>query len=296
MFAPTGHSNSKNCLDNLGIFIRRAVVLDPKIYYRFILIGTTPIPSSLKYIISKIPSITITRVANEGIDLCVHANGVKDTLKETNNSLSDYDLYMFLNCGARGPYFGFSGNKDASSDWIYYFSHKIDDVTKAVGPTISCEQGPHIQTYAIAIHHSVMNIVLDYWSVCDHRKKLDKHVIIKTSEIGLSEAILSNQFNIASTSMYHNWDFRNPKLMHCGRLQDNDLRMNPTACYGEGCKAYDPCELVFVKYGGDILKYGLLASYTMNRIHEEDKKWKDSDITYSNCDNSLGWMKTETAT
>ena len=123
----------------------------------------------------------------------------------------------------------------------------------------------------------------------------DKASLIITGEVGLSTAILNDGFNIASTATYHNWDFRDPNLQHCGLVTEKPGKeQNPTACYHKGCRSLDPCELIFVKYGGDLHKAQLISTYTQERIELEDSKWID-DTTYSqsSCDNTYGFIRTD---
>ena len=207
---------SRNCLQNLEIFINRAIVNFSNITYAFIIIGNdTVIPNFLEVQTNNYSNVKIFRDHNRVADLCSHSYIYNKRYKENNQVNYLYKYYLFLNCGARGPYYGFE-NSDRTPNriWLDYFTSKLNNITKLVGPTINCELGvPHVQTYAVAMDAIGMKFALDAWN-CKSKKKEE---IIKSSELGLSQRLIKNNYNIASTAMYHDWDFRNPKTHSCGR-------------------------------------------------------------------------------
>jgi len=279
----TTTTTATTCLDNLHVFINRTLFYSPTVTFNFIFIGDSVIPIKLVTIIKKFPNAIITNLKNRNADLCSHAEALEQHTNTTQNQ-AKYTKYFFSNCGARGPYYGHDPNKSHNLKWLDYFTIKLNSVTKAVGSTINCEVSPHVQSYAIALDHIGIKYALKSWKCFDNNDKLS---IILSGEIGLSQALLEDGYNIASTTMYHGWDFRNKKLRHCGMAGTKiGPVQNPTACFSAGCRALDPCELVFVKYGGDVQMLNLLSNYTIDRVRQEDYSFPSRS-----CDNSYGWMK-----
>jgi len=207
---------------------------------------------------------------------------------------SDYDYYILLNCGSRGPYFNDNVNDNhrlPSLNWLSMFTSKLNNDVALVGPTISLESSPHVQTYALAFSGNSSNLILDYWNKfasieydnnnnANYNSK-EREDLIYNLEVGLSNHVLKSGLNIASLdSRYDHVDFRKLQV----EINDEEVpNPNPTLCIEKywikstnktfmttGCEGLEPCEVVFVKYGGAIIQKHLVPSKTKRRIDDED--------------------------
>lgn len=269
------------CLENVNEFIARGVRDDPRIQFVFSLIGDTNVPESLSKAAHKYSNVIYSRALNHPVDLYAHGNTMQKFLAET-----QANYFICLNCGARGPYFSINESSSfrtiPDTDWTKLFTSKLNNVVKSVGATISCEVTPHVQSYAIAFDRIGANIVLPIWSPSETQDKLE---IIRVSEVGISTAILNKGFNIASMESRHRGrDFRAPDLVCDPEYNElgNSQLTNPTRCdmtlsftgkkelHTPGCRGIEPCEAVFVKYGGEVYAKNLIAIKTKMRVHTED--------------------------
>ena len=264
------------CFENLRIFVDRSQFNNDFIHYNFIVLGRTQLSEELKTSISKLSRASVVRLKNERIDLCSHTDALKIHLSRNDLTLSYYDYYFFTNCGMRGPYFRHKSiNKGDSSSWLKPFIFAMSNVTKAVGPTISCEIFPHVQSYAIMLDAVSVSFAFKIWSCerfnisANHRmNSTEKLHLINSTEVELSRVLLRNGYNIASITMYQNVDFRDDSTSKC------TFSGNPTACFPPSCLSLDPCDLVAVKYGGGV--WGWLSPHLKGRITALDGMWSSS--------------------
>lgn len=268
------------CLENFNIFCERGLFHDVNVKFIFILIGDTQIPKSLELAVTKFSNLEYARAKYSTIDLFAQGDILEKYIA--------YDFikyFLFLNCGSRGPYF-LNSNVSKSKNWLQPFVSKFDASIKGVGATISCEISPHIQTYAVSFDRTGAKIVLPYWTPRNSTKS--KLQLIRDAEVGASSALIYHGYNIASLESRHiNRDFRaqdlvcDPEYTSLG----NTMLVNPTRCDSTvsasgkkelatpGCEGLEPCEVVFVKYGGEVYVKDLVATQTKMRIVDEDSKW-----------------------
>ena len=305
VYAPYSSTINRNvhkvCRQNLDIFISRAVVHNTHVKYYFLLAGDT-IPTTKLKKVSTLSNVNILNVENDGIDILSHLKLLK-SLKRDN------DYFILLNCGCRGPYFDEMRNTQLPSlNWLSVFTSKLKDDVALVGPTINFESSPHVQTYALAFSNNYSGLILDYWNTFDNVKynnnnnvnynTKERESLIYNVEVGLSKHILESGFNIASLDSRHEFvDFRKLLAANEVRMQMKKLNLydadmkdelipnpNPTLCIKNywvqslnktigtlGCDGLEPCEVVFVKYGGAIIQKHLVSSKTKGRIDDEDK-------------------------
>jgi len=280
MYAPnTSSKKSKRvydvCRENVDVFISRAVVPSDNVEYAFILPGESLQTSKMQHA-SLMNNVRVLKVKNDGVDILSHLKLLK-TLDST------FDYYVLLNCGSRGPYYFNDRDKSLPSlSWLLPFTSKLKDETALVGPTISLEISPHVQTYAMAFSKNSSQIITDYWSQFINAQysnnkgydSEDRMNWITKLEVGLSEHILKSGLNIASLdARYDSIDFR--KFNHSSK-GPHIKTINPTRCEASspnsiGCQGLEPCEVMFVKYGGEIMQSNAVAFSTKQRIKEEDK-------------------------
>lgn len=181
---------------------------------------------------------------------------VRDELRTGSNAT---DFFVFLNCGVRGPYLAARpGSATAArlgaSAWLHPFISRLQDGVLLSGPSISCEIGPHLQSYFLAAtrrasppptrpfpatrtiarrlfaapvpipvapppsaRRAVEAFVLPRWESGPRAGYLD---IVRTGEIGLSRAILAAGYRIAALERWSD-DF---KPAACERR----CQLNPT--------------------------------------------------------------------
>ena len=309
------------CLSNLDFFIDHGIVNNNKILYIFHLIGKTIAPIKLTSIKRKYRNIQIITHKSLPVDLFAHGNIIK---KYLNNK----ELFLFLNCGVRGPYYKHSKiiksiktetntniipiNKlESTLLWLDIFTSKLQGNTKAVGSTISCEIMPHIQTFTLLLTKETAQIALNYWTMNKYIANMTKLEIIYYAEVELSKGFLDAGYNIASLDSKHlNYNFL--KYNHsynynnsynnintnfiCDMNYPNDTSyyVNPVSCRKDknhhnrptyGCLGTEPCENVFIKNGGDLVKLKVLPKQTITNIINTEKSL--NDINPSICNNDI---------
>ncbi|KAF5826724.1 hypothetical protein DUNSADRAFT_2261 [Dunaliella salina] len=174
---------------------------------------------------------------------------------------------MMINCGARGPYFS-----NTSRSWLTPFRNKLTHDVKLVGPTISCELRPHVQSYAMMTDRIGAALLVKMWSNLAQRSHLD---MIEQGEVAFSTALLRSGWNIASLEarrFIHDYRLNSTCDPEFPNL-DNSIFSNPTACRIEmspGCQGLEPCEQIFVKNGGNVLLFGMIAARTIARMEAEE--------------------------
>lgn len=158
--------------------------------------------------------------------------------------------FFFINCGARGPFYrqesSPGGPTKFVSEYVHLFKRKR---VRLAGASISCERGPHVQSWFFALDKVGVEIATEQWSMCPW-KSWD--LAIENGEVGLSRAVLSRGFEIAAIVPEFNPVFPgsckylgNPGLLR----QDLDTQM-------------------FVKHGGEMMKSGLLNGETMKEVEQ----------------------------
>ena len=262
----------KVCKQNLDIFIDRAVVNSLDVEFYFILVGETAPTSKLKQA-SVMSNVKVLNMQNDQIDLFAHLKLLKSV--ETSN----YDYFVLLNCGCRGPYYSGLEYGAPSLLWLPIFTSKLNNVVALSGATTSLAVYPHVQSYALSFTRSVCQVVVEYWSQFTHHNyskvsygNHDRIKLIIDVEVGLSEHIMKKGYSISSLdSRYSLVDFRNVSSSLDNR--------NPTACRpweqdSVGCQGVEPCEVMFVKYGGEVYYRKWVATSTKHRVTLEDRSSK----------------------
>ena len=244
------------CLNNTATFVKRGYVKNQDTLFVFNVIEGSRIPHSLR-LISKYDNVKVQIVKKHPVDLINHKDVVELYLEKTT-------YFILLNCGCRGPYFD-----SRQGSWIDMMTLKLDESVKMVGPTISSEVSFHVQSYSVALDNIGMSLVFKRWQNVTALE--NKFHLIRDMEIGASDAILSAGYNIASfEKRYEDANFVTEM-----RFYPNGISENPTVCrrLGDiGCRGLDPCEVLFVKYGGEALRDNYIPQITVSRINEEDTK------------------------
>lgn len=270
-YPTTKQKKVEQCLENINFFIE-SISQTGGIDYVFTMIGNkTKVPRAL----SKKAGLKNVHIRNSPmvpVDLFIHGEVI-------NNYLDTKSHFIFLNCGARGPYFTerSTSTHAASRNWIHYWLSKLTDKVKAAGSTISCEVTPHIQTYALAVDKDAAFILKDLWYYGIDRRTDNKSTLVDDLEVGASTALLKAGYDITSLDSRYRGSFLhgvNSPCKYVGLKSRRDgIHLNPTACHAvgdTGCMGTEPCEVLFVKYGGEVMRRGLTPKPTINAMKRYD--------------------------
>lgn len=271
VYAPLGSTDPVHtqCISNLNFFLKNGI--EQGATFIFTLIHDTQSPPLLQDLALNNDDIHIIISKEQFIADPYYHGALLHSL-----DLSDFTYFAFLNCGVRGPYI----NRHRHPSWLQLYIDRLQNDVVIVGATINCEKHPHVQSFALVMNPIAASIAREVWSVPIG----NKDNVINSAEVGLSSRILSHGKNIAALNFEEGYDFRNNKVS-CNaddylpgykyeQLNDTFYN-NPTACRVDlfteshstpGCRGLDPCKLVFIKNGGDILKNNLIPSNTLQRI------------------------------
>ena len=167
-----------------------------------------------------------------------------------------------------------------------------------VGPTISCEVSPHVQSYMMVARADAAKIIMEVWSPEKRVSSASRGDAIANTEVAASTAVLQAGIGIGCLdSRYLDVDstYNRTCSMQYRRL-GNNYQLNPTACRdasSEGCaRPVDPCEVVVVKYGGEVMASDFVSPLLTKRLKQEEHTLRKAKS--SMCDNPVkpfgpGW-------
>lgn len=265
MFVPRGRKDREyeQCVDNFNFFLIRGgltQLTDTNVV--FSLVDNTTAPRQLLKLADSREFIRIRRARFAETDLHAHVVVVRRYYNVAR-------FFMMLNCGARGPYF----QETSMLTWLDIFKGELDSDVQLVGPTISCEIQPHIQSYAMMTGKEGARVLIRLWSRLSNMTRLE---MIARGEVAFSTTLLNAGWRIRSLELrkdrFQTLGLGSPCDPEFHGLA-NSLLANPTTCRVEnspGCEGLEPCEMLFVKYGGTALKYDMIAAYTRDRIRAEE--------------------------
>ena len=149
-----------------------------------------------------------------------------------------YKYFIFLNSSVRGPYLV---SYYEENQWEKIFTNRLNDYVKLVGPTISCQASPHVQSYFWAMDRIALDILLNDSEIFScHQTQVDA---IYRGEIPASRLLFNNGFTIGSLmKKYQKIDFLKDGTRDCLYTQ------NPTGDKQVDGISLDPFEIVFVKF------------------------------------------------
>jgi len=177
--------------------------------------------------------------------------------------ITRYKYFILMNASIRGPFFTVYFPSEYFW-WYHVFTRRLTDEVKLVGPSINCEQKPHVQSYLLATDQVGLKILTDKQNgvlSC----KTDYTDAVVNGEIGASQILLSANYQIASLQIkYQGVDFRLKSNWNC------NSRVSPIFVDNsvDGI-SHDPYELVFVKYKGTIQTF----DSTLERRSYIYEKW-----------------------
>ena len=229
-------------LGNLAFFIRHGVHRSQPADYYFILQNVNNKTVNESGLPSLPPNAHYIQHENECFDFGTFGWFLSSTLID----ITKYKYFILMNASIRGPYLT-AYFPDDLFWWFEIFTRLLNDEVKLVGPTINCEQKPHVQSYLLATDQVGMKILADKKNgvlSC----KTDYNDAVVNGEIGASQIILKANYRIASLQIkYQGVDFRDKGNENCNSRTSPIFVDNLV----DGI-SHDPYELVFVKYKGTI--------------------------------------------
>ncbi len=200
---------------NLLFFLKTGYIEDSNINYIFVINGQSTVSFPKK------ANVSVVYRENRGYDFAGHAEGLKLLTRK-------YDYYLFINL------------------------LKSDPTVKLVGSTINIEPAsciidrisPHVQSYIFMMDDECLSF-LQSEHIFD--QSYDKIIdVIVNQEIGMSEKILSNGWNISClVPEFQGKDYRSKDLT--GKIIGNIL--SPTNPLG---RVVHPYEVIFMKTNRNI--------------------------------------------
>lgn len=193
-------------------------------------------------------------IANSDLD--VHLR----TLKILGHDVTDrFGSVIFTNQGVRGP---LVGRKDG--EWINSF-RKLFDANNVglVGPTLSCEVSPHVQTHMFALQTKLIPTILTQMRQNITTQFSSWPELIAALEVGLTGVVQRAGYNV-SAFFYNNRGFPYFLSGQCWKYTGppNRFDKNPAGWCGS-----TPEELVFLKWGGETMRTrGMLCNTSIHQM------------------------------
>eukprot|EP01063_Lacrimia_lanifica_P019834 TRINITY_DN2724_c0_g2_i1.p1 TRINITY_DN2724_c0_g2~~TRINITY_DN2724_c0_g2_i1.p1 ORF type:complete len:369 (+),score=112.88 TRINITY_DN2724_c0_g2_i1:37-1143(+) len=243
----------RQCTSNLEFFVAHGVTQylhrqDMDVDFLFNVPGETEVPESLGLLASAHPErVKIAHPKASNTDLCTQGDVVR-------HNKGNYTRFALINCSGRGPY---------KENWLEAFEgrRRSGKDVHLVGPVINCwVNQPHVQSWAWYADETAAEFIAAQCE-CGQRRNL----AISKCEIAVSTELLKAGENIASMQpAYTGLDFKKKENLRCGRGK------SPVSCQrhdphdSPACRGSDPCEEIFVKYGGSNIQLGFIPA----KLHE----------------------------
>ena len=189
-------------------------------------------------------------------DLATHLQTVEMLSTEIT---SKFEAVLFVNHGVRGPLV-----RRKNGEWIEDFVQPLRSNNVAMlGPTLSCEVSPHVQTHMFALRTSLLPFVQAKMKEKLEAKYKSWKDLIASLEVGLTGLIMSAGYNVSSL-MYRSQGqmYFSQCLKYNG--PQNLVDKNPTSWCG-----LSPGALVFVKWGGEAMRNpGYMCNSMVNQMDD----------------------------
>eukprot|EP00191_Tetraselmis_sp_GSL018_P023485 CAMPEP_0177622658 /NCGR_PEP_ID=MMETSP0419_2-20121207/28413_1 /TAXON_ID=582737 /ORGANISM="Tetraselmis sp., Strain GSL018" /LENGTH=498 /DNA_ID=CAMNT_0019123011 /DNA_START=343 /DNA_END=1837 /DNA_ORIENTATION=+ len=288
---------------NLEYFIETAVLTAPvTVVFYFSYSGEMPspeqyfwslgLPKTRGTVFPVRANIFVESVEKKKTDLCQHGLFLTRFFSE-HAKLSGYVL--LLNDGVRGPFLRPSSDHNCHPtipSWFHPFQMKfiMNTNVAAVGTMLSSELSSHVQSYALAIRGNLAEFTATVLAeTCSANFSKTESILV--GEVGLSDRFLREGYALASL-----WpDIDNFTALHdrCAGLADSCSLQDDSfwhmysgwcdQCLSKGFhilnKGLNPTtvfmgpveDVVFVKFGGDVQRRGLLPQAFLNEVASKTK-------------------------
>lgn len=180
------------------------------------------------------------------------------TMSLFNSTLRSFGSLFFMNNGVRGPLL-----LRSAGQWIEPFRRLLfNDHVGIVGPVLSCEFAPHIQTHFFGIRSALAEVLVQEYSV--FRSFKTWHAIVRYYEIATTEAVQRAGYNISS--LLYSKRLRQPyfkrRCLAPAKISNDRTDNNPS----RWCHIAEE-EVIFQKWGGEMLRTnGFVCEATKDRM------------------------------
>ena len=113
----------------------------------------------------------------------------------------------------------------------------------------------------------------DLWYHGIDRRTDNKLTLIHNLEVKASTAFLKAGYDITSLDSRYRGSFLHGVENSPCKYVAPKSSQNPTACHAvgdTGCMGTEPCEVLFVKYGGEVMRRGLVPKLTIDAMNRYD--------------------------
>jgi len=168
-----------------------------------------------------------------------------------------YEYYVLMNPISRGPFYVPGSFQLHKHHWIEYFTRLLVEETHLVGPTISCQKKPHVQSYFMVATSTAMNLALQ-----------NNIFEARDWEIEFSQLLLNKGMNIACLMVRYAFvDFRKGPPRDCG-----DFNPVVGVMMNNSLEKLNPFEVLF--YPGYRLTDNVIEEYSLVLENEVKKKYE----------------------
>jgi hypothetical protein len=182
------------------------------------------------------------------------------TLQVLGSNVTDkFSTVIFTNQGVRGPLI-----KRENGEWLGEFQKLMSAHNVAlVGPTLSCEVSPHVQTHMFAIRTSIIPLIMEDMKVKMTATYKSWQDLIASLEVGLTGVVMTAGYNVSSfLHRSRGQPYFSKCLTYTG--PPNRFDQNPTGWCGVAAE-----DLIFVKWGGEPMRTpGMVCNSSL--LHMED--------------------------
>jgi len=226
----------------------------PVDFYIFNVVGESHPLKSL--VPAHLPNVELIQWNSSDSDLATHLQTLEIL---TTQFTSKFEAVLFVNHGVRGPMV-----RRKNGEWIEKFIQPMRSNNIAmVGPTLSCEVSPHVQTHMFALRTSLIPFVQTKMKEKLKTKyKLWKD-LVASLEVGLTGLVMSAGYNVSSFLHRSKGQANFTKCLKYDGPQ-NLVDKNPTSWCG-----LSPQTLVFVKWGGEAMRNsGFMCNSMANQMDD----------------------------
>lgn len=242
--------------ENLRFLLNEGVAQRPDVEFVLAIMGS-PKCWVGKIVVPTYTNVHVVSVPLMGFETCAYEAALKtlanSDLTTVDGVLATFDFIVFMNSTVRGPFLPSFYQKF----WTYALTDMLDKETLLVGPYVSCEKSPHVQSMVRAMSVGTYIQYRHNFECVTHKNTMNsaeikqsvKDDFVDSFEVGLSEQILNDGYNIASPLLaYKGADFRLEESRSC-----NEERNPYTGFYFSESNAPNPLDSIFVKNSGTIL-------------------------------------------
>uniref|UniRef100_A0A7S3H5N8 Uncharacterized protein n=1 Tax=Spumella elongata TaxID=89044 RepID=A0A7S3H5N8_9STRA len=226
-----------------------------KDFYIFNVVGES---HPLEYLVPKdLPNVGLVQWKSADSDLATHLRTLEMLTVDVTNK---FEAVLFVNHGVRGPIV-----RRTNGEWIEDFTRPLRSNNVAmVGPTLSCEVSPHVQTHMFALRTSLIPFVQAQMKEKLEAKYKSWVDLVASLEVGLTGLIMNAGNNVSS--FMHQSRGQATHFTHCLKYDgpQNLVDQNPTSWCG-----LSPETLVFVKWGGEAMRNpGYMCNSMVNQMDD----------------------------